>query len=55
LPTLVRLLPGWYFDAGRESLYYSSRKILPAKTRVFVDFLIERFRAANFARMVDGR
>ncbi|HEY4067972.1 MAG TPA: LysR family transcriptional regulator [Burkholderiaceae bacterium] len=52
---LVRLLPGWYSDAGPLSLYYPSRRLLPAKTRVFVDFIVERFRSAGFARLVDGR
>jgi DNA-binding transcriptional LysR family regulator len=52
---LVRLLPGWYSDAGPLSLYYPSRRMLPAKTRVFVDFVLERFRSAGFARLVDGR
>jgi len=52
---LVRLLPGWYSDAGPLSLYYPSRKLLPAKTRVFVDFVMERFRSADFAGLVDGR
>jgi len=52
---LVRLLPGWYSDAGPLSLYYPSRRMLPAKTRAFVDFVSERFRAAGFDRLVDGR
>jgi len=52
---LVRLLPGWYSDAGPISLYYPSRRMVPAKTRVFVDFVLERFRLAGFARWVDGR
>ena len=51
---LVRLLPGWYSDAGPLSLYYSSRRLLPAKTRVFVDFVTERFRTVRFAELVDG-
>ena len=51
---LVRLLPGWYADAGPLSLYYPSRRMLPAKTRVFVDFVVERFRSAGFERLVDG-
>jgi hypothetical protein len=29
--------------------------MLPAKTRVFVDFVVERFREGEFARLVDGR
>ena len=52
---LVRLLPGWYSDAGPLSLYYPTKTLLPAKTRVFVDYILERFRAADFARLVDGR
>jgi DNA-binding transcriptional LysR family regulator len=52
---LVRLLPGWYSDAGPLSLYYPSRRMLPAKTRVFVNFIVERFRSTGFARLVDGR
>jgi ABC-type nitrate/sulfonate/bicarbonate transport system ATPase subunit len=48
---LLRLLPGWYGDAGPLSLYYPSRRMLPAKTRVFVDFVVERFRSAGFARL----
>jgi len=52
---LVRLLPGWYSDAGPLSLYYPSRRLLPAKTKVFVDFIVERFRRSGFANLVDGR
>jgi len=52
---LLRLLPGWYSEAEPVSLYYPSRKMLPAKTRAFVDFVTERFRAAGFDRLVDGR
>ena len=52
---LVRLLPGWYSDAGPLSLYYPSRSLLPAKTRAFSDFIIDRFSSAGFARLVDGR
>jgi DNA-binding transcriptional LysR family regulator len=52
---LVRLLPGWYSDAGPLSLYYPSGRLLPAKTRVFVEFVVDRFRTAGFAALVDGR
>jgi DNA-binding transcriptional LysR family regulator len=40
---LVRLLPGWHADAGPISLYYPSRTLMPAKTRVFIDFVVEAF------------
>jgi DNA-binding transcriptional LysR family regulator len=47
---LVRLLPEWHFDAGAVWLYYPSKKLLPAKTRVFIDFVLERFRSERFAQ-----
>jgi DNA-binding transcriptional LysR family regulator len=47
---LVRLLPDWYADAGPISLYFASQKLLPAKTRAFVDFVIEQFRAQQLAQ-----
>ncbi|MGE6385596.1 LysR family transcriptional regulator [Pseudomonas sp. NPDC078416] len=42
---LVRLLPEWHVDLGSVSVYFSARKALPAKTRAFVDFLVEHFRS----------
>ncbi|WP_051661159.1 LysR family transcriptional regulator [Bosea sp. 117] len=45
---LVRVLPGWHADAGAISLYYASRTLLPAKTRAFVDFVVEAFRRMRF-------
>lgn len=51
--SLVRLLPRWYSDAGAISIYYASRTLLPAKTRAFVDLVVEAFKrdrlAARFA------
>lgn len=52
---LVRLLPGWYGNAGPLSLYYPSKRMLASKTRVFVDFVLERFRSVGFDRLIDGR
>jgi DNA-binding transcriptional LysR family regulator len=52
---LLRLLPGWYSDAGPISIYYPTRSMLPAKTRAFVEFVLDRFRSGGFARRVDGR
>lgn len=51
---LVRVLPGWWADAGPTSLYYPSKKLLPARTRVFVDFVVEQFALRGFARRVRG-
>ncbi len=47
---LVRLLPQWYRDAGAVSLYFSGQKLLPAKTRAFVDFLVAAFREQDLAK-----
>jgi len=47
--TLVRLLPRWYADAGPISLYFAGQRLLPAKTRVFIDFVVEAFRKQRLA------
>ncbi len=52
--TLVRLVPRWYADAGAISIYYASRTLLPAKTRAFVDFVVEAFRRENLASRFAG-
>lgn len=52
--TLVRLLPDWYADGGLIKLYYASRRLLPGKTRVFIDFLTEAFRHRKLAEKFAG-
>ncbi|HVK98173.1 MAG TPA: LysR family transcriptional regulator [Dongiaceae bacterium] len=47
---LVRVLPDWYADAGVLSLYFSTQKLLPAKTRAFVDFIVAHFRKHKLAQ-----
>jgi len=47
---LVRVLPGWYEDAGAIALYFTGQQLLPAKTRAFVDFVTARFREARLAQ-----
>jgi DNA-binding transcriptional LysR family regulator len=47
---LVRVLSDWYVDGGTLSLYFAAQKLLPAKTRVFVDYVVEHFRAQELAR-----
>lgn len=47
---LVRVLPDWYVDAGSLSLYFSAQKLLPAKTRAFVDFIVAHFRKHKLAQ-----
>ena len=51
---LVRLVPNWYADAGPISIYYATRTLLPAKTRVFVDFVIDAFKRQRLAERFAG-
>lgn len=48
---LLRVLPDWYVDDGILSLYYSEHKMLPGKTRAFVDFVIEQFAEQDLSRV----
>ncbi|MFP2908289.1 substrate binding domain-containing protein [Pyxidicoccus sp. 3LFB2] len=48
---LVRLLPDWHADIGPISLYYAGHRQLPAKTRVFVDFVVAEFRRQGLAKL----
>lgn len=47
---VVRVLPDWYVDAGAISIYFAAHKLLPAKTRAFIDFVVEQFRANQWAQ-----
>lgn len=51
---LIRLLPGWCADSGPLSIYYPSKKLLPAKTRVFVDFLLAQFEESGFVAQMQA-
>jgi DNA-binding transcriptional LysR family regulator len=51
---LVRLLPRWYADLGPISLYYASKRMLPGKTRVFIDHVAEAFRRERLAERFAG-
>jgi DNA-binding transcriptional LysR family regulator len=52
---LVRLLPDWHADIGPISLYFSGRRQLPAKTRAFVDYIVEECRRRGLARLLSAR
>jgi DNA-binding transcriptional LysR family regulator len=51
---LVRLLPDWYADAGPISIYFQKSKLLPKKTRVFVDFVVAHFRRCKLAERLSA-
>lgn len=48
--SLVRVLPEWYSDGGEISIYFTAKKLMPAKTRVFIDFVIEHFKKQDLAK-----
>ena len=50
---LVRLLPEWHVDVGPMSLYFAGQKLLPAKTRAFIDFVSDAFRTHGLRRLFD--
>ncbi|GAB7521271.1 LysR family transcriptional regulator [Paraburkholderia sp. 2C] len=52
--SLVRVVPRWYSDAGAISIYYASRTLLPAKTRVFIDWVCAAFEAQRLAERLAG-
>lgn len=51
---LRRLVPHWYSDAGAISVYYASRTFLPAKTRIFVDWVNAAFKKQRLAERFAG-
>jgi hypothetical protein len=49
---LEQYLPEWHVDAGPLSLCFTSQNLLPAKTRAFVDFVMEAFFTQRFAQFL---
>ena len=41
--TLVRILPDWLSEEAPLQLVFPSRQFLPARTRLFIDYLVEYF------------
>ena len=52
--TLVRVLPDWWVDGGQLSIYFPAQKLLPPKTRAFVEHVVAGFRAAGLAKRLDA-
>jgi DNA-binding transcriptional LysR family regulator len=46
---LIRVLPQWHWDDGPISLYYPGSRLLPLKSRVFIDYVVEQFRENRIA------
>jgi len=51
---LVRLLPDWHADIGPISLRFSGRQQLPAKTRVFIDYIVDECRRRGLAKLLSA-
>jgi DNA-binding transcriptional LysR family regulator len=51
---LVRLVPQWYADAGPISIYHANPALMPAKTRAFIDFVVDAFRRQRLAERFAG-
>jgi DNA-binding transcriptional LysR family regulator len=49
---LVRVLPDWYAESRPLSIYYTSRKLVPVKVRVFVDYIVREFAASGLAARI---
>tara|TARA_R110002124_G_scaffold1797_19_gene11636 strand:+ start:9267 stop:10181 length:915 start_codon:yes stop_codon:yes gene_type:complete len=45
---LVRVLDEWDLPRLTMNIAYPSKSFVPLRTRLFIDFLVERFRAGNF-------
>ena len=52
---LRRVLPDWYVDTGIVSIHFAAQKLLPHKTRVFIDFIVEQFRARGLDKRFSAR
>ena len=46
---LVRVLRDWHAETRPLSIYYTSRKLVPAKVRAFVDYILQEFPASGQA------
>jgi DNA-binding transcriptional LysR family regulator len=51
---LVRVLPGWWCDVGAIRLYFPSTRLMPAKTRVFVDHVTAALQARGLAKAMSA-
>ncbi len=47
---LVRVMPSWYAEGGPVMIYFSSQRLLPARTRIFIDLLTAHFKQQKLAQ-----
>ena len=51
---LVRVLDDWDLPRLTMNIAYPSKSFVPLRTRLFIDFLVERFRANDFEETLDA-
>lgn len=51
---LVRRLPHWWADAGTVSVYFAPSRLMPAKTRAFVDDVVGALERDGLARRISA-
>ena len=51
----MRVLRTWYAETHPLSVYYTSRKLVPAKVRVFVDYIVQEFQASGQAARISQK
>jgi DNA-binding transcriptional LysR family regulator len=47
---LIQLLPDWRSESAPIRIVFPSRQFLPARTRLFIDYLAKFFKSENEAR-----
>ena len=47
----MRVLDDWDLPRLTMNIAFPTRSLLPARTRLFIDFLTERFRTADYERI----
>lgn len=52
---LMRPLPAWHAEQEPIAIYYPNRKLLLARTRVFIDFVVDAFLEQKLAAKFDGQ
>ncbi|MET0618029.1 MAG: LysR family transcriptional regulator [Luteibacter sp.] len=52
---LRRVLPEWWVEGGNVSLYYPAQKLLPQKTRLFIDHIVACFREQDLPARLSAR
>jgi DNA-binding transcriptional LysR family regulator len=48
---LVRVLDDWDLPRLTMNIAYPSKSFVPLRTRLFIDFLVERFRISEFEKL----